>query len=264
MDLAKASDQFQAKDVTFWGVFAVAVWGVAMVSANVSALIPDNILGGLHASRLDGANLNQLRGQVSAILAQATELKQENTVLVQRFNINEQANGEVTRRVGSLELTLPRILESLNNGQGVDNGAVTASTGAGVTTFTTDGGSVSYTTTPLTGGQAPADVQKQQAMPRALITDVTPDPGSFGIALGPPIDENEADSAWQSMNTKVGTLLMGLGPILGHVEGGSGRRLVAGPISSEADARELCGRMAKVGIACASVPFIGDPLTLLN
>ena len=29
---------------------------------------------------------------------------------------------------------------------------------------------------------------------------------------------------------------------------------------SEADARELCGRMAKVGIACASVTFMGDPL----
>jgi len=264
LDLAKASDQFQAKDVTFWGVFAVVVWGIATVSGTVSALIPAGILGGLHASRLDGANLNQLRGQVASLVAQATELKQENTVLAQRFNINEQAAGEVTRRVGSLELTLPRILESLNTAQPVDSGTVTGSTGTGVTTFDTDGGSVSYTTTPLTGGQTPADVQKQQAMPQALTTEVTPDAGSFGIALGPPIDANEADGAWQSMNTKVGALLMGLAPILGHVEGGSGRRLVAGPIASEADARELCGRMAKVGIACASVPFIGDPVPLTN
>jgi len=66
------------------------------------------------------------------------------------------------------------------------------------------------------------------------------------------------------MTGRVGTLLIGLGPLLGHVEGGSGRRLVAGPISSEADARDLCGRVAKAGIACQSVPFIGDPLPLLN
>ena len=64
------------------------------------------------------------------------------------------------------------------------------------------------------------------------------------------------------MNTRVGTLLVGLAPLLGHIEGSAGRRLVAGPLASEADARELCGRMAKIGIACASVPFLGDPLPL--
>ena len=101
-------------------------------------------------------------------------------------------------------------------------------------------------------------------MPQKLAGQAIPDPASFGIALGPPIDADEAEGAWDSVNTRVGTLLVGLAPILARVEGGSGRRLVAGPISSEADARELCGRMAKVGIACASVPFIGDPLPLLN
>jgi len=33
--LAKASDQFQARDVTFWGVFALATWGVAVLGANL-------------------------------------------------------------------------------------------------------------------------------------------------------------------------------------------------------------------------------------
>ena len=71
-------------------------------------------------------------------------------------------------------------------------------------------------------------------------------------------------STWHSLNDKVGTLLLGLGPLLGNVEGSSGKRLVAGPFASEAEARQVCGRMAKVGIACSSVPFIGDPLPLLN
>jgi hypothetical protein len=263
--LAKASDQFRARDVTFWGLFALAVWGVAVTSASLSAFVPAGVLGGLHASRLDAGSLNQMRGDLQALEADAASLKQENTVLLQRFMLNEQASGDVTRRVGALEITLPRILESLNSGPGVDTGAVTASTGTTpVTSFDTDGGSVSYSRSPMSPEMGPAAAQKAQPMPQVLTPDVTPDPGSFGVALGPPIDENEGEDAWQSMNAKIGTLLVGLGPLLGHVEGGPGRRLVAGPIATEADARELCGHMAKIGIACASVPFIGDPLPLLN
>jgi hypothetical protein len=267
--LAKASDQFQARDVSFWGVFALAVWGVAVLGANLSALIPDSVLGGLHASRLGGATMNQLRGEIASLTTQAALLKQENTVLVQRFMVNEQASGEMTRRVGSLEQTVPKILESLNNGSGVDQSAVTASTGTTAKSFDADGGSVSYTTAPMPGTpSAPAaakaqPMHKAQPMPKAL-ADVTPDSASFGIALGPPIDADEAAAAWGGMTGKVGTLLIGLGPILGHVEGGTGRRLVAGPISSEADAQELCGRMAKAGVACQTVPFIGDTMTSAN
>jgi hypothetical protein len=262
--LAKASDQFQARDVTFWGVFALAVWGVAVLGANLSALIPDSVLGGLHASRLGGATLNQLRGEIDSLTTQAALLKQENTVLVQRFMVNEEGSGEVARRVGALEQTVPKILESLNNGTGIDQSAVTASTGTTAKSFDTDGGSVSYTTAPLPGMPAVRTVPKQQPMPKALAADVTPDPASFGVALGPPIDADEAAPAWTGMSSKVGTLLVGLGPILGHVEGGSGRRLIAGPISSEAEAQELCGRMAKAGVACQTVPFIGDPMAAAN
>jgi glutamine synthetase adenylyltransferase len=74
----------------------------------------------------------------------------------------------------------------------------------------------------------------------------------------------EGETTWRSMNTKVGTLLVGLAPLLANVEGSAGKRLVVGPIAVESDARQLCGRMAKVGIACASVPFIGEPLPLTN
>jgi hypothetical protein len=229
--LARASDQFQARDVTFWGVLALCAWGVALVGAGLSALLPEGLLGGLHASRLGGGSLSQLRGEIAALEAQAMELKQDNTLLLQRVTLAEQQRGDVTRRVGDLELTLPRILETLNAGPGVDRSAITASTGTSVTTFDADGGSVSYTTSPLASSMAAS---------RALDADL-------------------AGETWRKMGAKVGTLLVGLGPILGPVEGGPGRRLVAGPISSEADARELCGRMAKAGVACASVPVIGDP-----
>lgn len=258
-------EQFQNRDVVFWAVFALVAWAVAIVGGNASGLIPESLLAGLHASRLEGANLNQLRGQVDQLQAQAAELRQENAVLLQRFMLNEQQSGEVTRRVGALEMTMPKVIESINSGSAIDRSAVTASTKTTpTTTFDVDGGSVTYSRTPLSDAQLPSDATPEQPMPQKLTDEAVPDPASFGIALGPPIDANEAEGAWESMNTKVGTLLVGLAPILAQVEGGSGRRLVVGPISTEADARELCGRMAKVGIACASVPFIGEPLPLLN
>ena len=244
-------------------MFALLVWALAVLSANVAAFVPAGFLGGLHATRLEGANLSQLRGQVADLETETARLKQENTVLLQRFMLNEKASGEVTRLVGALELTVPSMLEALNGGgPGIDTGT-TASTGTGgPTSFDADGGSVSYTTTPMSGAQRNTPAANQ-AMPDAL-TQIMPDSSAYGIALGPPIDADEGEMAWQSMSTKVGALLLGLGPLLSDVEGSAGKRLVVGPIASESDARQLCGRMAKVGIACASVPFIGEPLPLLN
>ena len=257
--MAKASEQFRAADVTFWGGVALVAWTAAVVGANVSALIPVGILGALHVSRLDSATIGQLRGQVATLGAQANELKQQNATLTQRFMLTEQTNGDITRRVGALELTVPKILDALNAPQQVDRSAITASTGGPVTHFQADGGSVSYTTSPLGTGEV-TTAPTSQPMPSELPSATVPDPAAFGIALGPPIDASQADAAWQTMNSNVGTLLLGLGPILGHVEGGPGRRLVAGPIASEADARIQRGRMAKGVIACATVPFTGDPL----
>jgi hypothetical protein len=260
--LAKPVEHFRASDITFWGVFALVTWAIAVLGANVSAFIPSAVLGGLHASRLDGASFNQLRGQVADLETETARLRQENGVLMQRLALNEQTGGEVTRRVGALELTVPQILDALNTrGPGIDPGT-TASTGTGApTTFDVEGGSVSYTTTPMAAVDNRTNTN--QPMPRA-IDSIAPDSSAFGIALGPPIDADEGEDTWRSMSNKVGTLLLGMGPLLANVEGGAGKRLVVGPITSEAEARQLCGRMAKVGIACASVPFIGTPLPLLN
>lgn len=239
-------------------MFALVTWSIAVLGANISTFFPPAILGSLHASRLDGASVNQLRGQVAALESEAARLRQDNTVLMQRFALNEQASGELVRRVGALELTVPQVLEALSiRGPGIDPGT-TASTGTvPPTSFDVDGGSVSYTTVPMPSAEDQAAAN--QPIPEAIPT-ITPDSNAFGIALGPPIDPGEGETAWRSMNDKVGTLLLGMGPLLGNVEGSAGKRLVVGPITSEADARQLCGRMAKVGIACASVSFTGTPL----
>lgn len=244
-------------------MFALVVWAVAVLGANTSVFIPEGILGGLHASRLEGANLNQLRSQVARLQTETAQLRVENTVLLQRFALNEQASGEVTRRVGALELTVPQLLAAVNaQGPGIDPGTTASTTNGPTTSFEVEGGSVSFTTTPMAAIEA-APIAPNQTMPQA-IAPISPDSSAFGIALGPPIDADEGDATWRSMNDKVGTLMLGMGPLLANVEGSGGKRLVVGPIASEAEARQLCGHMAKVGIACASVPFIGTPLPLLN
>ena len=263
--MGKPTDQFRASDITFWGVFALVSWAVALVGGTVSVFIPSGVLGGLHSSRLDGANLNQLRSQLVTLETETARLKQDNAVLLQRFSLNEEATGEVTRRVGALELTVPQMLEALNRGAGIDFGT-TASTGTGgeVVSFDVEGGSVKYVRTPMSNAvSAPQTASVEQDIPKEL-GPIAPDSSAFGIALGPPIDAEEGEAAWLSMNTKVGTLLVGLAPLLANVEGSAGKRLVAGPFAAEAEARQLCGHMAKVGIACASVPFIGQPLPLTN
>jgi hypothetical protein len=252
-------DQIRGSDITFWGLFALICWAIAVFSANVSALIPPGVLGGLHATRLDGGSLNQLRSDVAALETEATRLKQENTVLLQRFMVSEESAGGIARRVGALELSVPRLLEAAAAGSTIDRGAVTAGIGAARESVDVPGGAVSITTSPMVSQSAPSpDVA--QAMPQALNAAPVSDSAAFGVALGPPIEADAGPDAWRGMTDRVGTLLIGLAPLLADVEGGPGKRLVAGPIGSEAEARQLCGQMAKVGIACASVPFVGVPM----
>jgi hypothetical protein len=256
--VAKPAHHIRPGDITFWGLFTLVTWTVAVLGANISAFLPAGMLNGLHASRLEGAGLAQLRLQVADLERELTDLRQENAVLVQRFALGETGSGDLTRRVAALELTVPRIYDALNGGTGLDP-QVTASTATTPPiTFDVDGGSVSYTTRPIrsvTGDTASLD----QPMP-SLLQPVLPDSKAFGVALGPPIDASEGPTAWSNMSARVGTLLLGMGPLLASVEGSAGKRLVAGPIVAEADARQLCGHMAKVGIACSTVPFIGIPL----
>ena len=63
----KAADQFRSADVTKWGITALVVWGVAVLGANLSGLVPPGMLAALHASRIEGATMNQLRAQVAAL-----------------------------------------------------------------------------------------------------------------------------------------------------------------------------------------------------
>ena len=131
--MAKASEQFRQSDVTVWGVVALVCVALAVFGSNISLLVPQSIIGGLHQPRVAGASIETLRLQVSDLRDETTRLKRENELLVTRFSMQERSGNDITRRVGALETTVPQILENLPNGTSVDRANVTASIGSNQT-----------------------------------------------------------------------------------------------------------------------------------
>jgi hypothetical protein len=257
--LAKAAHQFRSSDVTRWGIVALVAWALAVMLANISALMPADLLGALHASRLEGGTMNQLREQVAEIRSESDRLRRENNLLLQRFLLAEEARGEVARRVGALEISLPQLTERIPERAPIDD-AITASVLDNTLSFEAEGGSVSVTHKPLVA------IQPGAAAPGLKAPEVAtpPDGSQFGVALGFPVAEGESDMLWQDLMAKVGTLLIGLWPVTTDVETGDGKLIVAGPIASQSQAAELCGRLDRQGIPCEPMPFKGTPLPLLN
>lgn len=259
--MAKAADHFRASDVTVWGIVALSCWGAAVLLANISALVPSEVFAALHSSRLEAGTVAQLRTQVAQLSDEARRMRTENNLLLQRFDRAETATKQAAQRIGALEVSLPAALETKAGeaGPGIDR-MPTASIGAkdDATNFDAEGGSVSVTQKPLVT-EAPGQsvvVQAPEA-PRAL-------GDAFGLALGFPIAEEDAEAQWQSLAAKVGTLLIGMAPLLQPIDGSDNLMIVAGPVNDRAEAEKLCVRMDRVGIPCEPKPFEGDPLPLLN
>lgn len=259
--LANGSDQFRQRDVTFWGAFAFSSWAVAAILIAGGALIPGSWLDGLHASRFTGTAIGDLRQQVADLQDQSGTLKAQGTTLLQRLALSEDDQREVNQRVGALELTVPKLREALAAAPtGVDPTVVTGdiSRGQPTTTVSAEGGTVTVTTSPLTNNGAAANTSAQP-MPKALDAPMQQQ-GTFGIAIGAPLDPVDGPAQWHALSDKAGTLLLGLSSVLGAVDGSAQRRLVVGPLPSEAAARELCGSFAELGLACLSVPYVGMAL----
>ncbi|HEV7278049.1 MAG TPA: hypothetical protein VGN80_17350 [Devosiaceae bacterium] len=257
--MAKASDQFRPSDVTFWGVVALVCCGAAVLSANVAAVVPTGIFAGLHASRADGSTLSQLRAQVVDLAEESVRMRRENNMLLQRFTLAEQARNEVTRRVGALEVSLPELLESQPAKTVIDRSFTASIVEEPTQSFEAEGGSVAVQ-------QKPMLPRTQPAIPVPELSVVAPPAtaDAYAIALGFPVAEDEAEGRWQELSARVGTLLLGLAPLLQDAGDGAGSRLVAGPLDTSNQADALCGRLDLVGIPCQTVPYTGEPLPLLN
>lgn len=242
--------------MTLWGFVALCCWGGALLLGNVSPLLPAGLLSGLHASRMEGATIGQLRSQVAALSEETRRMRSENNLLVARFDRTEQADRETLRRIGALEVSLPAAIEarSAQPTPSIDT-MPTASIGDRVVTFDADGGSVSVVQKPLFPTRP---VETSGTTQTALA-----DPAAFGVLLGFPVPAEEAEARWQEVAAKVGTLLIGMVPLLQQAEDGM-VRLVAGPMPAGSDAEQLCQRMDLVGIPCETTAFVGEALPLLN
>lgn len=259
--MAKASEQFRQSDVTTWGIVALVCGALAVFGANISALMPHGILAGLHKTRIEGASLDQLRIDVAGLSAESAQLRRQNTTLLNRFDLQEQAGNDVTRRVGALEVSLPKLIEALPRTAEIDRSTLTGSIGKGETlTFDADGGSVAIQRHPL---ELPG-VAPQQPVPQALASPplALPNEAAFGIALGPSVTFDNAKAAWDDLSLKLGPLLFGLSPLLMDEAQSDAKRIVVGPITQLSEATALCARLERISVSCLPMPYNGTPLGL--
>ena len=258
--MAKASEQFRQSDVTSWGIVALVCGAVAVLGANISAVMPSSLLGGLHKTRIEGASVDQLRLQVADLREMTLQLKRDNTVLTSRFALAEQQGNAVQQRVGSLEVSLPRLLEAIPMNAQIDRSALTASIGESLV-YDADGGSVMIRQQPMAEA-APAPGEGQPLPDRVqTATIAAPSTTEFGIALGAAIPADQAQGAWKDLSMKLGPLLFGLSPLLADDANSSNKRIVVGPVTNLAEATALCSRLERISIACLPMTFTGTALS---
>lgn len=261
MALAKASEQFRQSDVTTWAIVALVAAAVAVMGANLSALLPQSMLAGLHKTRIEGASVEQLRSQVADLRDASLALKRENDILKARFTLGEQQSNEVVRRVGALEVSVPLLLESYPGGFPVDRSSVTAAIGTDpVEVFETEGGSVVVRQRPLADVSAASANQPLPDLVAPINVAVAPSTTVYGVALGPAVAIGSAPDAWRDISMKLGPLLFGLAPVLAEESDSDEMRIVVGPIPQLAEASALCSRLERISVSCLPVPYMGTPL----
>lgn len=256
--MTKSLGQFRQSDVTRWGIIALATCALAVVASNVSTLLPPALLAGLHKTRLGGASIEQLRGQVAELHAQTQQLQRDNATLAARLALGEKQSGDTAQRVGALEVSLPNFMETYPGQVGVDFAARTAAVGdGGSQTVTAEGGTMTIRRTQLPGiGRPEQAAVTEQPIPMPLEQPM----GEFGIAIGPALADGEALALWNDLSAKLGPLLLGLAPLVAGDGSEGNQRLVVGPLAQLADATALCGRLAPVSIACQPTRFSGIAL----
>lgn len=258
--MAKASEQFRQSDVTRWGIVALVLAGLAVMGSNVSALAPQGLLAGLHKTRIEGASLEQLRAQVAELREEQIRLKRENGVLTARFALDEQQGNEITRRVGALEVSLPRLLETMPDGGNIDRSNLTAAIGRDpALVYQADGGSVVVRQQPMTQAQ-PGEGQPLPEPVKQVAAIPVPNESVFGVALGPALPFEQADDSWRDLTMKLGPLLFGLQPLVVEEANSGNQRIVVGPINQLSEATALCNRLERLSVSCLPMPYTGTPL----
>jgi hypothetical protein len=250
---------------------ALVSGAIAVFSANVSALLPAETLSRLHLTRFEGASIAQMRISVAELDDAVIQLRRQNGQLTSRLTQFEQGGTDSLRRIAALEVSVPRLLESMPVGPSIDSSLPTASIGASDSDLiAVDGGQMRVTQQPLVLGDlpppvlSPSSVLTDQPLPpllQAATPSASPLAGErYGIAIGPAVPSEDAAATWDDLTVKLGSLLLGLEPLVSTPAGGDGVRLVVGPTETVEDASLLCDRLEPVGITCEAVPYRGESL----
>ncbi len=265
--MARSIEHYRQSDVNFWGIVAIAASGLAVIAVSLPAVLPAQFFSALHASRLNGADVNNLRAEMVSLSDKTARLRLDTTQLLTRLGLAEKDRNEIVRRVGALENTLPLLVEQIPPGSPVDASIVTSSVGRATETSAIPGGSIAIERSPLYLDQTgPASVAGEETPPlpntaaETSVSAVMPNLERFateqyGVAMGGAVSVSEAYVTWIDLRNKVGALLIGMEPILSGAN--DGYHVVAGPIDSISRAEELCGYIQRAGLQCLPVSYSG-------
>lgn len=280
--LANISNQIGQGDVTRWGIIAMLFGGVALLSFSLSDNLPENVAVGLHATRMEGGNVNMLRQQVAELQNQQRQMTRDALLMDGQLRLSERDRGNLVRRLGALETAIPALLEVAPPDAELDfslmTGAITDPTEK---SFETDGGSVTLTHRPIFADFEEPDTEQIldaiPAMPPSLSeevpadlrsgepdSDITLTATAYGLAIGEIVTDDGAEAQWASLRQHIGTLLIGLEPALSDPAGTGDSRIIVGPISDYAAAEVLCLRIARAGVPCLPVQYADDDLLQLS
>lgn len=169
--VAESSNGLGQSDVTKWGIGAVAFVTLAVLASTLNVILPQSVWVGLHANRLEGGNLNQLRAEVTRLRDEQLVMRRQTTQLRSRLIIAERGRSEVGQRVNALEASIPVLLEVVPPGTEIDRGLFTAAIGDSnddSVTFEAEGGSVTLVRRPLFEDSPGGAQDLMQALPPAL------------------------------------------------------------------------------------------------
>ncbi|WP_421950390.1 hypothetical protein [Pelagibacterium sp.] len=257
-------------DVAPWAIAALVCGALAVAAVNLSALLPSQVLGGLHTPYRDGANYYQMRSQLSELAEDRNRIMGEYRALVARFNLLDDDSGEAIRRLGALEKSLPLLIESLPLSSDIDRSLLTASISeAAEEIYEFDGGTMVVRYSPLFDGAAPRPTADQPmppplAPPAPAVPAAAPvvDLALQGVAIGRSVPLAESAALYAEITETAGMLLLGTSPLAAASEGSDQSRIVLGPLPGLSSAQALCARIERLDLPCEPAPYAGAPLPL--
>lgn len=251
-----------------WGAAALVCGAIAVVAANLSALLPTQVLGGLHAPYRESGSYNQMRTRLAELEQDRNRLMSDYRTLLARFNLLDDDGNEIIRRLAAVEVSLPLLIESLPLSSDIDRSLLTASiTTTASEIYEVDGGKLIVRYSPLFDDLSD-EFPDGQPMPPPLETAVhapnIPLSGTDmqGVAVGGAVPPELASAAYSDIAATAGLLLLGTAPLMAPAENDAETRIVFGPLPDLASAEALCQRMTRLDIACDPTPYEGRPLPL--